>query len=47
MKYLLVVIVCNLDLENLVIDSNRSIVILVIIIFFKTGSESSIDRFMK
>lgn len=47
MKYLLVVIVCNLDLENLVIDLNCSIVMLVIIIFFKMGSESSIDCFMK
>uniref|UniRef100_A0A8C4YMW2 Coatomer subunit gamma n=1 Tax=Gopherus evgoodei TaxID=1825980 RepID=A0A8C4YMW2_9SAUR len=38
---------CNLDLENLVTDSNRSIATLAITTLLKTGSESSIDRLMK
>ncbi|XP_064487269.1 coatomer subunit gamma-2-like isoform X2 [Ornithodoros turicata] len=38
---------CNLDLENLITDMNRSIATLAITTLLKTGSESSIDRLMK
>ncbi|KAK2173712.1 hypothetical protein NP493_854g00017 [Ridgeia piscesae] len=38
---------CNLDLENLITDVNRSIATLAITTLLKTGSESSIDRLMK
>lgn len=38
---------CNLDMENLITDSNRSIATLAITTLLKTGSESSIDRLMK
>ena len=38
---------CNLDMENLVTDSNRSIATLAITTLLKTGSEGSIDRLMK
>jgi coatomer protein complex subunit gamma len=38
---------CNLDLENLITDSNRSIATLAITALLKTGSESSVDRLMK
>merc|ERR550532_2451069 len=38
---------CNLDLENLITDSNRSIATLAITTFLKTGAESSVDRLMK
>merc|ERR1719330_1634542 len=38
---------CNLDLENLITDSNRSIAILAITTLLKTGAESSVDRLMK
>merc|ERR1719270_2984484 len=38
---------CNLDLENLITDSNRSIATLAITTLLKTGSESSVDRLMK
>ena len=37
---------CNLDLENLITDSNRSIATLAITTLLKTGSESSVDRLM-
>lgn len=43
----LTVSVCNLDLENLITDSNRSIATLAITTLLKTGSELSIDRLMK
>lgn len=39
--------VCNLDLENLITDSNRSIATLAITTLLKTGTESSVDRLMK
>lgn len=39
--------VCNLDMENLVTDSNRSIATLAITTLLKTGNESSIERLMK
>lgn len=38
---------CNLDLENLITDVNRSIATLAITTLLKTGSESSIERLMK
>ncbi|XP_015677627.1 coatomer subunit gamma-1 [Protobothrops mucrosquamatus] len=47
MKHPSAVTACNLDLENLVTDSNRSIATLAITTLLKTGNESSIDRLMK
>lgn len=38
---------CNLDLENLITDVNRSIATLAITTLLKTGTESSVDRLMK
>ncbi|XP_071050654.1 coatomer subunit gamma [Onthophagus taurus] len=38
---------CNLDLENLITDSNRSIATLAITTLLKTGGESSVERLMK
>lgn len=38
---------CNLDLENLITDCNRSIATLAITTLLKTGAESSVDRLMK
>ncbi|XP_046742906.1 coatomer subunit gamma [Diprion similis] len=38
---------CNLDLENLIADPNRSIATLAITTLLKTGAESSVDRLMK
>merc|ERR1719203_1908768 len=38
---------CNLDLENLITDTNRSIATLAITTLLKTGTESSVDRLMK
>lgn len=38
---------CNLDLETLISDSNRSIATLAITTLLKTGAESSVDRLMK
>eukprot|EP00127_Corallochytrium_limacisporum_P001890 Clim_evm45s88 gene=Clim_evmTU45s88 len=38
---------CNLDMENLITDSNRSIATLAITTLLKTGSEASVDRLMK
>jgi len=38
---------CNLDMENLISDSNRSIATLAITTLLKTGSESSVERLMK
>lgn len=38
---------CNLDLENMISDSNRSIATLAISTLLKTGAESSVDRWMK
>lgn len=38
---------CNLDLENLITDSNRSIATLAITTLLKTGGEASVDRLMK
>jgi len=47
MKYPAAVTACNLDLENLITDSNRSIATLAITTLLKTGTESSVDRLMK
>ncbi|CAN6290123.1 unnamed protein product [Urochloa humidicola] len=38
---------CNVDLESLMTDTNRSIVTLAITTLLKTGNESSVDRLMK
>lgn len=38
---------CNIDLDNLITDSNRNIATLAITTLLKTGSESSVDRLMK
>ncbi|KAG8182805.1 hypothetical protein JTE90_003479 [Oedothorax gibbosus] len=38
---------CNIDLENLITDTNRNIATLAITTLLKTGSESSVDRLMK
>ncbi|GJQ71483.1 gammaCop [Trypoxylus dichotomus] len=38
---------CNIDLENLISDSNRSIATLAITTLLKTGGESSVERLMK
>lgn len=42
-----VVTACNMDLENLITDSNRSIATLAITTLLKTGAESSVERLMK
>lgn len=39
--------VCNVDMENLISDTNRSIATLAITTLLKTGNESSVDRLMK
>jgi Adaptin N terminal region len=38
---------CNLDLESLITDANRSVATLAITTLLKTGAESSVDRLMK
>lgn len=38
---------CNLDLENLISDSNRSVATLAITTLLKIGAEASVDRLMK
>jgi len=38
---------CNIEMESLVADSNRSIATLAITTLLKTGNEGSIDRLMK
>lgn len=38
---------CNLDLEGLIADSNRSVATLAITTLLKTGAESSVERLMK
>ncbi|TKR82477.1 hypothetical protein L596_016197 [Steinernema carpocapsae] len=42
-----VVINCNVDLEQLITDQNRSIATLAITTLLKTGGESSVERLMK
>lgn len=38
---------CNLDLEGLITDTNRSVATLAITTLLKTGAESSVERLMK
>ncbi|KAJ3065450.1 Coatomer subunit gamma-2 [Podochytrium sp. JEL0797] len=38
---------CNLDMENLITDTNRSIATYAITTLLKTGTEASVDRLMK
>ncbi|KAF7728890.1 coatomer subunit gamma [Apophysomyces ossiformis] len=38
---------CNLDMENLITDQNRSVATFAITTLLKTGNEASIDRLMK
>ena len=38
---------CNIDIEGLIVDQNRSIATLAITTLLKTGNESSVDRLMK
>lgn len=47
MSHPAVVTACNLDLENLITDPNRSIATLAITTLLKTGAESSVERLMK
>ncbi|KAL6622139.1 Coatomer, gamma subunit [Neocallimastix californiae] len=41
------IVSCNLDIENLITDSNRSIATFAITTLLKTGNEASVDRLMK
>lgn len=43
----LAVTTCNMDLEGLMSDTNRSIATLAITTLLKTGNESSVDRLVK
>lgn len=43
----LAVVTCNLDMESLITDSNRSIATLAITTLLKTGNEMSVERLMK
>lgn len=47
MRHPAAVTACNLDLEQLITDSNRSIATLAITTLLKTGNESSVDRLLK
>ncbi|XP_078170528.1 coatomer gamma-2 subunit, putative / gamma-2 coat protein, putative / gamma-2 COP [Carex rostrata] len=47
MTHPLAVTNCNIDMESLISDSNRSIATLAITTLLKTGNESSVDRLMK
>jgi hypothetical protein len=47
MAFPLTVTSCNVDLENMIGDANRSIATLAITTLLKTGSESSVERLMK
>jgi coatomer protein complex subunit gamma len=38
---------CNVDLENLITDTNRSVATYAITTLLKTGNEASVDRLMK
>ncbi|KAG2201092.1 hypothetical protein INT47_010844 [Mucor saturninus] len=38
---------CNLDIENLITDPNRSVATFAITTLLKTGNEASVDRLMK
>eukprot|EP00897_Mesotaenium_endlicherianum_P003909 jgi/Mesen1/3546/ME000198S02746 len=41
------VAICNIDMETLISDQNRSIATLAITTLLKTGNEASVDRLMK
>ncbi|KAJ7070572.1 coatomer subunit gamma [Mycena amicta] len=41
------VAVCNVDLENLITDANRSVATYAITTLLKTGNEASVDRLIK
>ncbi|KAI3893127.1 hypothetical protein MKW98_028629 [Papaver atlanticum] len=47
MTHPMVVTNCNIDMESLISDQNRSIATLAITTLLKTGNESSVDRLMK
>ncbi|MED6134362.1 hypothetical protein PIB30_036415 [Stylosanthes scabra] len=47
MKHPMAVTNCNIDMESLISDQNRSIATLAITTLLKTGNESSVDRLMK
>ncbi|CAG8444222.1 9166_t:CDS:10 [Diversispora eburnea] len=47
MSYPTAVQPCNLDMENLITDQNRSIATFAITTLLKTGNEASVDRLMK
>ncbi|XP_075108463.1 coatomer subunit gamma-2 isoform X2 [Nicotiana tabacum] len=47
MTHPLAVTNCNIDMESLISDQNRSIATLAITTLLKTGNESSVDRLMK
>uniref|UniRef100_A0A1B0D8I4 Clathrin/coatomer adaptor adaptin-like N-terminal domain-containing protein n=1 Tax=Phlebotomus papatasi TaxID=29031 RepID=A0A1B0D8I4_PHLPP len=47
MQHPAAVTACNLDLEGLITDSNRSVATLAITTLLKTGAESSVERLMK
>lgn len=38
---------CNIDMESLITDSNRSISTLAITTLLKTGNEGSVDKLLK
>ncbi|KAI8822184.1 adaptin N terminal region-domain-containing protein [Fimicolochytrium jonesii] len=38
---------CNMDMENLITDTNRSVATFAITTLLKTGTEASVDRLMK
>ena len=47
MTHPLAVTNCNIDMESLISDPNRSIATLAITTLLKTGSESSVERLLK
>mmetsp|Transcript_25184 Transcript_25184/g.54739 ORF Transcript_25184/g.54739 Transcript_25184/m.54739 type:complete len:900 (-) Transcript_25184:336-3035(-) len=47
MTHPLAVTNCNIDMESLIADQNRSIATLAITTLLKTGSESSVDKLLK
>ncbi|KAL4437499.1 hypothetical protein ABPG77_003480 [Micractinium sp. CCAP 211/92] len=47
MSHPMAVTSCNIDMESLIADPNRSIATLAITTLLKTGNESSIDRLLK
>ena len=47
MTHALVIAGCNIDMEALITDSNRSIATLAITTLLKTGSEGGVDRLLK